>query len=98
MATQQDPTRDVAKVIERLAAFEPGDQPVLSLYLDTRANQHGREGAELADTLVRLAEQTDAAVKLIEDPALLEAVGGAAAALRYRLDRSNAHAEQQGER
>ena len=52
------------------------------------------EGAELADTLVRLAQQTDATVKLIEDAGLLESVGGVAAALRFRLDRSNANPEQ----
>src|SRR5215218_8575141 len=28
--------------LDRLAAFEPTDAPVLSLYLDMRANQHGR--------------------------------------------------------
>jgi peptide chain release factor subunit 1 len=28
--------------LDRLAAFEPTDAPVLSLYLDLRANQHGR--------------------------------------------------------
>jgi peptide chain release factor subunit 1 len=29
--------------LERLAAFEPAPYPVVSLYLDTRANQHGRD-------------------------------------------------------
>ena len=29
--------------LERLAAFEPAPYPVVSLYLDTRPNQHGRD-------------------------------------------------------
>ena len=29
--------------LDRLAAFEPGDAPVLSLYLDMRPDQHGRD-------------------------------------------------------
>jgi len=29
--------------LDRLAAFEPAPYPVVSLYLDTRANQHGRD-------------------------------------------------------
>src|SRR3954471_11060830 len=29
--------------LERLAGFEPAPYPVVSLYLDTRANQHGRD-------------------------------------------------------
>lgn len=39
----------------------------------------------LADTLVTCAHQTAAKVTFIEDPALLEAVGGVGALLRYRL-------------
>ena len=29
--------------LDRLAAFEPAPYPVVSLYLDTRPNQHGRD-------------------------------------------------------
>ena len=29
--------------LERLAAFEPSEIPVISLYLDVRADQHGRD-------------------------------------------------------
>jgi peptide chain release factor subunit 1 len=32
--------------IDRLAAFEPSSSPVLSLYLDLRADQHGRDSFE----------------------------------------------------
>jgi peptide chain release factor subunit 1 len=39
----------------------------------------------LADELVTRAEQTGARVRFIEDPALLQAVGGAGALLRFRL-------------
>jgi peptide subunit release factor 1 (eRF1) len=39
----------------------------------------------LADELVRKAQQTGARVQFIEDPTLLEAHGGVAATLRYRI-------------
>jgi len=45
-------------------------------------------GAALADTLVRLARQSGATVKLVEEARLLAPFGGVAASLRYRLDRS----------
>ena len=32
--------------LDRLAAFEPTDRPVLSLYLDLRSDQHGRDNYE----------------------------------------------------
>ena len=37
-----DLTAPLREQLDRLAAFEPTDAPVLSLYLDTRADQHGR--------------------------------------------------------
>jgi peptide chain release factor subunit 1 len=53
----------------------------------------GREGEletdrltpERAEEFVTAARQTDAAIRFIEDPALLEGAGGVAASLRYRL-------------
>jgi peptide chain release factor subunit 1 len=39
----------------------------------------------LADELVRKAQQTGARIQFIEDPSLLEAFGGVAATLRYRI-------------
>jgi peptide chain release factor subunit 1 len=51
--------------------------------------QDSGEGAQsplmLADTLVTCARQTAAKVTFVEDPALLEPVGGVGALLRYRL-------------
>jgi len=32
--------------LDRLASFEPADAPVLSLYLDTRPDQHGRDNVD----------------------------------------------------
>ena len=64
-----------------LAALERGQ--VSELLLTATA----AGGAELlADQLVAKARQTSATMRFIEDPALLEAAGGVAAALRYRLD------------
>jgi peptide chain release factor subunit 1 len=45
----------------------------------------GGEAEEWADELVILARQTDARVRFIEDPALLEPVGEVGAFLRYRV-------------
>jgi peptide subunit release factor 1 (eRF1) len=50
-----DPAQSLSRLVERLARFEPGAFPVLSLYLDTRPDQHGRDAfsaflrKELAD-------------------------------------------------
>jgi peptide subunit release factor 1 (eRF1) len=33
--------------LDRLTAFEPGDAPVVSLYLDLRTNEHGRETSDV---------------------------------------------------
>jgi peptide chain release factor subunit 1 len=37
------PTESLNAQLERLAAFEPGPFPVISVYLDTHAGQHGRD-------------------------------------------------------
>jgi peptide chain release factor subunit 1 len=85
--------RDTATV-----AVDEGTLPEVVASASPGAGSERPQAAELADTLVRLAQQTDAAVKLIEDASLLQSVGGVAAALRFRLDRSNASAEQQAEK
>ena len=48
---------------------------------------------ETAEELVTAARQTGAFIRFIEDPTLLDPVGGVAATLRYRLDRMPARAE-----
>ncbi len=58
----------------RLAVFEPAAMPVLSLYL-----------VDALEHVVRLARTTDAHVSFIEDPSLLDGVGGVGAMLRHRL-------------
>jgi peptide subunit release factor 1 (eRF1) len=45
----------------------------------------GGEDAPIAERLVRMAQQTSAAVRFIEDPALLADVGGVGATLRFRI-------------
>ncbi|MFN2387259.1 MAG: Vms1/Ankzf1 family peptidyl-tRNA hydrolase [Thermoanaerobaculia bacterium] len=49
--------------------------------------------AEMAEELVAAARQTAASIRFIEDPALLDPVGGVAATLRYRLAETAAGAE-----
>jgi peptide chain release factor subunit 1 len=48
---------------------------------------------EMAEELVAAARQTGASIRFIEDPALLDPVGGVAATLRYRLPENAAGAE-----
>jgi hypothetical protein len=52
--------------------------------------------AALADRLVTQARRTSSEVVMLTDPALLEAVGGVAATLRYRLDVQSGDARQAG--
>jgi peptide subunit release factor 1 (eRF1) len=77
-------------------ALENGqvDELVVSASL-VRPEGSGAEGIEQvlrADDLVAKARQTDAEVTFIEDPALLEPVGGVAATLRYRSAYQAEHA------
>ena len=46
MAQADDSLHALGDVVSRLSSFEPVEQPVLSLYLDTRAGQHGRDQYE----------------------------------------------------
>ena len=46
----------------------------------------GGDPVPIAERLVRLAQQTSAGVRFIEDTSLLADVGGVGATLRYRLD------------
>jgi peptide subunit release factor 1 (eRF1) len=45
----------------------------------------GADDTPIAERLVRMAQQTSAAVRFIEDPALLADVGGVGATLRFRI-------------
>jgi peptide subunit release factor 1 (eRF1) len=65
-------------------ALERGQVSELLL---TASDTGGDDGA--ADALVAKARQTSARVRVIQDPALLERVGGVAASLRYRIDLPN---------
>jgi peptide chain release factor subunit 1 len=55
--------------------------------IETSAPLHASDATrvELAEMLVRRAHQTSAAVRFIEDPALLRSVGGVGALLRFRV-------------
>jgi peptide chain release factor subunit 1 len=71
-----------------LAPDAPAEVEITSGPLEVHAS--GPDGADetrlvLADELVTRAEQTGARVRFIEDPALLQAVGGVGALLRFRL-------------
>jgi peptide chain release factor subunit 1 len=75
-----DPQR--LKTVQRL----PEDAAPPPTSTETSAPE-GAEGPQLhlSDELVTRAAQTSARVRIIEDPALLEAHGGVAAALRFRI-------------
>jgi hypothetical protein len=91
---------DLDPLLDRLAAFEPATLPVLSLYLNTSSDQHGRDdyASFLRKKLkagttfpLRSPERTsferdtERINSFIEDPTLLADVGGVGAMLRYRL-------------
>jgi peptide chain release factor subunit 1 len=56
--TTHTPIAVLEDLLDRLAAFEPGDFPVTSVYLDTRANAQGRDDFDrfLRKELQRLAQ------------------------------------------
>ena len=76
----------------RLEEIHPGTEKIGKYLLphlpdDLRADDAGDATHEVkvADELVTRARQTGAGVTFIEDPALLDEVGGVAATLRYRV-------------
>ena len=73
---------DTLKTVQKL----PQDSPSGDLQVDTTA--HGaadEETLKLAGELVRRAEQTGARLRFIENPELLEHIGGVGALLRFRI-------------
>jgi peptide subunit release factor 1 (eRF1) len=65
----------------------PEDSPTGDLLVETSAPQGAgdEERLKLAGELVRRAEQTAARIRFIEDPKLLEDLGGVGALLRFRI-------------
>jgi peptide chain release factor subunit 1 len=57
----------------------------------------GADKAQLADDLVRKAQQTSARIRFIEDAALLNEVGGVGAILRFRIEAQPNEQTEQGE-
>jgi peptide chain release factor subunit 1 len=81
---------------ESLRALEEGEALEAATDPGTPPSEVQLQGAALAEELARLAVQTDARLKLIEDRELLAAVGGVAAWLRYRLDQSEDESRIEG--
>ncbi len=77
----------VVGVEETRAALQNGQvhELVLSARPDRIRGERGEGGAAVADELVALARRTDARVTFLEDPVLLEEVGGVGGLLRYRV-------------
>ena len=63
----------------------PEDSPKGEVVAQTSTADGDEQRHRLASELVQRAEQTAARVRMIEDPALLEAYGGVGARLRFRL-------------
>lgn len=87
-------TDQLTAQLDRLATTDTGPYPVVSLYLNLQADDRARRpqtasertpAEQLADALIVKAHQTSASVRFIEDPRLLEAVGGVGAFLRFRV-------------
>jgi peptide subunit release factor 1 (eRF1) len=72
---------------ESLKPQTPAKVPIASgpLHVESSAPAPEVPRLVLADELVTRAQQTGARVRVIEDPALLESVGGVGAMLRFRL-------------
>jgi peptide subunit release factor 1 (eRF1) len=68
--------------VRRALALGQADELLISATLDRSANEAERAAAA---EMVSAARRTGAAVTFIEDPTLLEPVGGAGAFLRFRL-------------
>jgi peptide subunit release factor 1 (eRF1) len=74
---------DTLKTVQTLPADSAGGD----LQVDTTAPQAvaDEERLKLAGELVRRAQQTNARIRFIEDPQLLEELGGVGALLRFRI-------------
>ena len=91
---------DLQPLIDRLAEFPPGEHPFVSVYLDARPDQVGRDKSHafLRHELKARAEtypehsparaSIDARVTFIEEPALLADAGGVGGLLRFRVRRA----------
>jgi peptide chain release factor subunit 1 len=98
-ALREKDAKDDAERVERaLGEYRAGDLAVAGPPDTLEALRNGqvdellltaapgdRLTADLADELVAAARQTSAGIRFIEDPALLETVGGVVATLRYRI-------------
>ena len=74
---------DALKPVQTL----PDDAAPGAVVVDTSAAQPAPAGKQLklAGELVARAQQTGARIRFIEDPALLEPIGGVGALLRFRI-------------
>jgi peptide subunit release factor 1 (eRF1) len=99
---RKDAETDKEKVDAVIGAYRAGGLAVVGPEPARRALENGQvdelvvsaalvqpEGT--GDDLVAKARQTDAAVTFIEDPALLEPVGGVGATLRYKVEPRSSH-------
>jgi peptide subunit release factor 1 (eRF1) len=77
---------------ETLTALSNGqvDEVLLAGRRAEIKNDDGSPAPAMADELIVLARQTSARVTIIEDPALLDEIGGVGALLRYRIDTGRA--------
>jgi peptide chain release factor subunit 1 len=97
---RKDAEDDAERAAGVLGAWRGGGLGVAGVPATRRALQQGQvselliaaetNDAKRADELVRLAAQTGAAVRMIEDPELLREHGGVAGALRFRIGKAPA--------
>jgi peptide subunit release factor 1 (eRF1) len=74
---------DTLKAVQQLPADSAGGD--LQVVTSAPQGAGDEERLKLAGELVRRAEQTGARIRFIEDPHLLESIGGVGALLRFRI-------------
>jgi peptide subunit release factor 1 (eRF1) len=82
-----------------MAALEMGqvEELLISGTPDRLRASSGTDKTVLADDLVRKAQQTSARIRFVEDPELLDEVGGVGAILRFRIEAQPNEQTQQGQ-
>ena len=85
--------------VDTLMALEMGQVEELIITATPQQLRQSGDGAkeDLADELVRKAQQTSARIRFIENAELLDEVGGVGAILRFKIEGASNEQTQQGE-
>jgi peptide chain release factor subunit 1 len=84
--------------VDTLMALEMGqvEEMLITAVPERLETSSGRAKEDLADELVRKAQQTSARIRFIENAELLDEVGGVGAILRFKIEEAGDEQTQQG--